>query len=64
MTTKSVTPVFTAGQYSKDDVVRLIGKIDINETKTKVRIIMGQHMTTLSSSTSVGSTSTQETRQT
>jgi hypothetical protein len=38
-TTKLVTPVFTAGQYSKDDVAKLLGKIDIKDTKAEIRKI-------------------------
>ncbi|XP_061168557.1 protein PML-like [Saccostrea echinata] len=38
-TTKPVIPVFTAGQYSKSDVTKLLGKIHIPEIKTKKREI-------------------------
>jgi hypothetical protein len=38
-TTKLVTPVFTAGQYSKVDVAKLLGKIDMKETKLEMRKI-------------------------
>ncbi|XP_062593662.1 uncharacterized protein LOC134255182 [Saccostrea cucullata] len=36
-TTKPVTPVFTAGQYSKGDVAKMLGKIYIPKTKTENR---------------------------
>jgi hypothetical protein len=38
-TTKPVTPVFTAGQYSKDDVAKLLGKINFKDTKAEIRKI-------------------------
>jgi hypothetical protein len=37
MTTKPVHPVFTAGQYSKDDVAKLLGKINMKGTKAETR---------------------------
>lgn len=36
-TTKPVLPVFTAGQYSKDDIAKLLGRVDIPTTKPKNR---------------------------
>ncbi|XP_062573894.1 uncharacterized protein LOC134235764 [Saccostrea cucullata] len=38
-TTKPVTPVFTAAQYGKEDVAKLLGKINIPKTKPKTRKI-------------------------
>ncbi|XP_062579938.1 E3 ubiquitin-protein ligase TRIM36-like [Saccostrea cucullata] len=38
-TTKPVTPVFTAGQHSKEDVTKLLGKISIPEIKPETRKI-------------------------
>ncbi|XP_061182164.1 E3 ubiquitin-protein ligase TRIM36-like [Saccostrea echinata] len=38
-TTKPVSPVFTAGQYRKDDVVKLLGKISSPEIKPETRKI-------------------------
>ncbi|XP_062600715.1 uncharacterized protein LOC134262358 [Saccostrea cucullata] len=38
-TTKPVTPVFTAGQYSREDVAKLLGKISIPEIKPNPRKI-------------------------
>ncbi|XP_061182407.1 uncharacterized protein LOC133190736 [Saccostrea echinata] len=37
--TKPVSPVFTAGQYGKEDVVKLLGKISIPEIKPERRNI-------------------------
>ncbi|XP_061192361.1 uncharacterized protein LOC133200590 [Saccostrea echinata] len=36
-TTKPVTPGFTAGQYSKSDVTKLLGKIHVPNTQTEKR---------------------------
>ncbi|XP_056019366.1 uncharacterized protein LOC130054248 [Ostrea edulis] len=36
-TTKPVTPVFTTGHYSKEDVVKLLGKVEIKDTKPEKR---------------------------
>ncbi|XP_062599138.1 uncharacterized protein LOC134260605 [Saccostrea cucullata] len=38
-TTKPVTPVFTAGQYGKEDVAKLLGNISIPEIKPETRKI-------------------------
>ncbi|XP_061192330.1 uncharacterized protein LOC133200566 [Saccostrea echinata] len=38
-TTKPVTPGFTAGQYSKSDVTKLLGKINVPNTKAEKREI-------------------------
>ncbi|XP_052685925.1 E3 ubiquitin-protein ligase TRIM71-like [Crassostrea angulata] len=38
-TTKSVPPVFTAGQYSKEDVVKLLGRVTVPDTKPENRKI-------------------------
>ncbi|XP_062608694.1 tripartite motif-containing protein 2-like [Saccostrea cucullata] len=38
-TTKPVTPGFTAGQYSKSDVTKLLGKIHVPNTKAEKREI-------------------------
>jgi hypothetical protein len=38
-TTKPVTPVFTAGQYNKEDVAKLLGKISMKDTKPEKRQI-------------------------
>jgi streptogramin lyase len=54
-TAKPVTPVFTAGQYSKDDVAKLLGKISMKDTKAEMRKI--KPMEIVSPSTSVKSTS-------
>jgi hypothetical protein len=50
-TAKPVTPVFTSGQYSKDDVAKLLGKINLKDTKPEMRKIKA--METVSPSTSV-----------
>eukprot|EP00105_Crassostrea_gigas_P033508 XP_011456910.1 PREDICTED: E3 ubiquitin-protein ligase TRIM71 isoform X2 [Crassostrea gigas] len=39
VTTKPVPPVFTAGQYSKEDVTKLLGRITVPDTKPEVREI-------------------------
>jgi streptogramin lyase len=57
-TTKPVTPVFTAGQCVKDNIVKLLGKIKVTDTKAEVRKI--KPMETVSPSTSVESTSKQK----
>jgi hypothetical protein len=56
-TSKPVTPVFTAGQYSKDDVSKLLGKINLKDTKAEVRKIKPMEIVSL---TSVKSTSKQK----
>ncbi|XP_062594619.1 uncharacterized protein LOC134256046 [Saccostrea cucullata] len=38
-TTKPVTPRFTAGQYNKSDVTKLLGKIQVTNTKAQKREI-------------------------
>ena len=38
-TTTPVLPVFTAGQYSKDDIAKLLGRVDIPTIKPKNRKI-------------------------
>ncbi|XP_052684485.1 uncharacterized protein LOC128164594 [Crassostrea angulata] len=38
-TTKSVPPVFTAGQHSKEDVTKLLGRVTVPETKPENREI-------------------------
>jgi streptogramin lyase len=38
-TEKPVTPVFTAGQYSRDDVAKLLGKINLEDKKAEMRKI-------------------------
>jgi hypothetical protein len=38
-TTKQVIPEFTAGQYSKDGVASLLGKLDVKNKKAEVRKI-------------------------
>eukprot|EP00105_Crassostrea_gigas_P037700 XP_019921848.1 PREDICTED: uncharacterized protein LOC105326173 [Crassostrea gigas] len=38
-TSKTVPPVFTAGQYSKDDVAKLLGRITVPNTKPENRKI-------------------------
>nr|XP_034312120.1 uncharacterized protein LOC105345229 [Crassostrea gigas] len=38
-TTKPVPPVFTAGQYSKEDVTKLLGKVNVPDTKPEYRKI-------------------------
>jgi hypothetical protein len=57
-TTKPVTPVFTAGQYRKDDVAKLLGKINLKDTKPEMRKI--KPMEIVSPSPSVKSTSKQK----
>nr|XP_034312080.1 uncharacterized protein LOC117684375 [Crassostrea gigas] len=37
MTTKPIPPVFTAGQYSKEDVTKLLGRVTVPDTKPKYR---------------------------
>jgi hypothetical protein len=59
-TAKLVTPAFTAGQCSKDDVAKLLGKINIKDTKAEARKI--KPMEIVSPSTSVKSTSKQKER--
>ncbi|XP_052684357.1 uncharacterized protein LOC128164508 [Crassostrea angulata] len=39
VTTKPVPPVFTAGQYSKEDVTKLLGRVTVPDTKPEVREI-------------------------
>jgi hypothetical protein len=39
-TQKPATPVFTVGQYKKDDVVKLLGKINVNDTRAETRNII------------------------
>jgi streptogramin lyase len=55
---KPITPVFTAGQYSKDDVAKLLGKINLKDTKPEMKKI--KPMEIVSPSPSVKSTSTQK----
>jgi streptogramin lyase len=50
--------VFTAGQYSKDDVAKLLGKINLKDTKPEMRKI--KPMEIVSPSPSVKSTSQQK----
>uniref|UniRef100_K1Q666 Tripartite motif-containing protein 2 n=1 Tax=Magallana gigas TaxID=29159 RepID=K1Q666_MAGGI len=38
-TTKPVPPVFTAGQYSKEDVTKLLGRVTVPDTKPESRKI-------------------------
>lgn len=38
-TTKPVTPTYTAGQYSKEDVSNLLGKLHADQTKPELRSI-------------------------
>ena len=38
-TTKPVPPVFTAGQFNKDDVTKLLGKVNVPNTKPEKRKI-------------------------
>nr|XP_022339911.1 tripartite motif-containing protein 55-like isoform X3 [Crassostrea virginica] len=38
-TTKPVPPVFTAGQFNKDDVAKLLGKVNVPNTKPEKRKI-------------------------
>jgi hypothetical protein len=57
-TTKPVTPVFIAGEYSKDDVAILLGKINLKDTKAEMRKI--KPMEIVSPSPSVKSTSQQK----
>ncbi|XP_034312245.2 uncharacterized protein [Magallana gigas] len=38
-TTKPVPPVFTAGQYSKEDVTKLLGRVTVPDTKPEIRKI-------------------------
>jgi hypothetical protein len=56
--TKPVIPLFTAGQHSKDDVAKLLGKINLKDAKAEVRKI--KTMDIVSPSPSVESTSKQE----
>ncbi|XP_034311356.2 tripartite motif-containing protein 2-like [Magallana gigas] len=37
--TKPVSPVFTAGQYSKEDVTKLLGRVTVPNTKPEIRKI-------------------------
>ncbi|XP_065922944.1 E3 ubiquitin-protein ligase TRIM71 isoform X2 [Magallana gigas] len=39
VTTKPVPPVFTAGQYSKENVSKLLGRVTVPDTKPEVREI-------------------------
>nr|XP_034312026.1 uncharacterized protein LOC117684363 [Crassostrea gigas]XP_034312027.1 uncharacterized protein LOC117684363 [Crassostrea gigas] len=39
VTTKPVPPVFTAGQYSKEDVTKLLGRVTVPDTKPENRKI-------------------------
>jgi hypothetical protein len=57
-TVKPVNPVFTAGQYSKDDVAKLLGKINFKDAKAEMRKI--KPMEIVSPSPSVKSTSVQK----
>ncbi|XP_048748906.2 tripartite motif-containing protein 2-like [Ostrea edulis] len=59
-TTKPVTPVFTAGQYSKDDVAKLMGKIIVKDTNAEIREI--KSMEIVPPSTSMEFTSQQKKR--
>ncbi|XP_048750224.2 RING finger protein 207-like [Ostrea edulis] len=59
-TTKPVIPVFTAGQYSKDDVAKLLGKINVKDTKAEIREI--KSMEIVPPSTSMEFTSQQKKR--
>nr|XP_022339907.1 uncharacterized protein LOC111134800 isoform X2 [Crassostrea virginica]XP_022339909.1 uncharacterized protein LOC111134800 isoform X2 [Crassostrea virginica]XP_022339910.1 uncharacterized protein LOC111134800 isoform X2 [Crassostrea virginica] len=45
-TTKTVPPVFTAGRFNKDDVTKLLGKVNVPNTKPEKRKI--QPMETIS----------------
>ncbi|XP_065921898.1 tripartite motif-containing protein 2-like [Magallana gigas] len=38
-TTRPVPPVFTAGQYSKEDVTKLLGRVTVPDTKPEIRKI-------------------------
>nr|XP_011433583.2 tripartite motif-containing protein 2 [Crassostrea gigas] len=38
-TTRPVPPVFTAGQYSKEDVTKLLGRVTVPDTKPEIREI-------------------------
>lgn len=38
-TTKPVAPAYTAGQYSKEDVSNLLGKLHVDQTKSELRSI-------------------------
>ncbi|XP_052690122.1 uncharacterized protein LOC128168069 [Crassostrea angulata] len=38
-TTKPVSPVFTAGQYSKEDITKLLGRVTVPDTKPEIRKI-------------------------
>ncbi|XP_056004129.1 uncharacterized protein LOC125662447 isoform X2 [Ostrea edulis] len=57
--TKPVTPVFTVSQYSKDDVAKLLGKINFKDTKAEIRKSKPMEIV---SSTSMESTSQQKKR--
>nr|XP_034311356.1 uncharacterized protein LOC105342752 [Crassostrea gigas] len=48
-TTKPVSPIFTAGQYSKEDVTKLLGRVTVPDTKPEIRKIktMETHSTQL-----------------
>eukprot|EP00105_Crassostrea_gigas_P016258 XP_011433583.1 PREDICTED: E3 ubiquitin-protein ligase TRIM71 [Crassostrea gigas] len=38
-TTRLVPPVFTAGQYSKEDITKLLGRVTVPDTKPEIRKI-------------------------
>jgi type II secretory pathway pseudopilin PulG len=54
-TAKPVTPVFTAGQYNKDDVAKLLGKMKVTNTKAEIRKIKAMETVPPSTSEEYGS---------
>ncbi|XP_022342489.2 uncharacterized protein LOC111136144 [Crassostrea virginica] len=46
-TTKPVPPVFTAGQFNKDDVTKLLGKVNVPNTKPEKRKVQPMKAVTI-----------------